>query len=170
MIEIKNNHLKVSVDIINIFLLGVCSILIAIQLLVAFSFISNLYPPVSPLAKIVLPEIAKHIHMERELFLYRIFVITLLVVQGSALLLFRRRLNDEGFRQKCTHFLLTELVFVAILLALLFKIVMEALSIYKVSHMLSSFFLWSLVFFGSRYIRSLVEASIGFLKLMLCVY
>lgn len=107
----------------NIALLSLISLLEGLQILFVAGFISSFFSiPVNPSGSFF-PEILPFLRPEREMFLYRICIVSVLLIQTSALLIFRRQLTSGRFLSALVRFAVVDSLLVGLMSLALFKMV-----------------------------------------------
>src|ERR1700733_13232382 len=94
----------------NLFWLTVLSLVESLQLLIGLIYCNTFFPPTSSMQAIVLPEWMHDLQPEREMLLYRIFILTAVAFQVVAIYWFKSKLNDATWGRKLRRFLAVESV------------------------------------------------------------
>jgi hypothetical protein len=114
-------------------LLSALVVVEAVQALVVIAFFAGRIPVRSDLSAVVLPEWGHLLLPEREMLLYRIFIVLVIVGQAAgAWLLLRRSKGKKFFGRKGRAFILVETFLTALLLTASFKTI-----VYGPNHVLS---------------------------------
>lgn len=109
-----------SADNLNIALFSLLSILLGLQILIWVAFIFN-FIPIKPTIKFLVYRFL--VRPEREIFFYRIFVLSVLLFQTLFIFVFRRNLKSAKVTQGLLYFLAVDSVVLFFTFLILFKMV-----------------------------------------------
>jgi hypothetical protein len=106
----------------NLFWLTALVMVESIQLLIAIIYFNTFFPPTSPMQGQVLTEWLHDLQPEREMFLYRIFIMTAIIFQAAAVYRFRSMLADADWGRQLRRFLAVESLVLVLLCYVIFKV------------------------------------------------
>ncbi|HOW36123.1 MAG TPA: hypothetical protein PL155_06900 [Candidatus Omnitrophota bacterium] len=108
---------------INIALLSLVSILEGVQILFVAGLISSFSPmPINPYGSFF-PEAMGLLRPEREMLLYRVFIVSVLFIQALVLLIFKKRLAGGKFSGVLVRFAVVETLLVGLMSLVAFKMI-----------------------------------------------
>ena len=107
---------------INLFWLTTLVMVEALQFLIAVVYLNTFFPPTSQMQGHVLREWLSDLQPEREMFLYRVFILTAVILQAAALCRFKSMLGDENWGRRLRRFLAVESLVLLLLCYVIFKI------------------------------------------------
>ncbi|MDP8266539.1 MAG: hypothetical protein P9M07_06300 [Candidatus Aceula meridiana] len=105
---------------LNVVLFSLLSIILGMQVLIWAGFVFS-FIPIKPTIQFVVYKVL--VHPEREIFLYRIFVIFVLLFNVFFVFLFRGQLCKKTLTKKLTHFLIADSIVLFLTFLILFKMV-----------------------------------------------
>ena len=106
----------------NLIWLTVLVMVESLQILIAIVYLNTFFPPVFDIQAQILPEKMAQFSPEREMLLYRIFVLTAIVLEALAVWGFKSKLADADWGRKLRRFLAVEFLVLALLCYVVFKI------------------------------------------------
>lgn len=113
----------ISAEVKNLALFSTVILIESMQAIALAMLIANAIPLHSSLAQFVFPEWLHLLKPEREMLLYRIFILTALALQAGGMWVFRRKLKDERFMRGLGAFAAVEAVILFLLLSAAFKMI-----------------------------------------------
>ena len=116
---------RFDLETINLSLLTYVVLLGAIQILIVVVFIFS-FIPIQP-TKIfftIYPHIRDGIKLERDIFFYRLFIVSAIILQGIAVFIFKNRIKDEEFALPLFRFACAESLWVLFQFFAVFKVIL----------------------------------------------
>ena len=140
MIFQENIKKRLTLQTRNVFWLTVIAVVLGLQGLALLVFAFHFIPLSTDAVFTVLGPYKDLFRPEREMMFYRVFVLSVIVFQSSAVLFFRRRLSDPGLLPPLRRYACAETGLLAVLLLLAFK-----LAVYGPVRFLQIFFVFVLL-------------------------
>ena len=122
MAVLENIKIRIAPQTRNLFYLSVIAQVLALQGLALLVFVFHFIPLSAHAPFTVLGPYRNLFHPEREMFFYRVAVLSVLLLQTAAVLLFRRRLPDPELTPRLRRYIFAEAGLLAVLLLVAFKL------------------------------------------------